>query len=280
MKCLRPLIVEKKLYRCGSCYWCRLNQRSLWTMRLQHEMTQHKVALFCTLTYNEDNLPSYHGKGILVKDHLQRFFKRLRKDVKELRYFACGEYGERTGRPHYHAVIFGYDETLFVDAIRNSWRDGFSQVVPVTEVSQLSYVAGYVSKKLLSIKAENGELPAEFHVSSHGIGSAWLRENAYNLVYDMMLSRDLKPLPRYYVEQLEKLYPDEICGFRTRREYESELRLCERVLEIAPEFGGRLWRELSLVEQRDARDRLAEFAYKDFEFLLSEKRNKEVYYEV
>ena len=278
MKCLRPVIVEKKLYRCGKCYWCRVNQRSLWTMRLQHEITQHKAALFCTLTYNEDNLPSYHGKGILVKDHLQRFFKRLRKEVKNLRYFACGEYGERSGRPHYHAVVFGYDEALFAEAIRNAWRDGFTQVVPVIEVSQLGYVAGYVSKKLLS-NVENGELPAEFHVCSHGIGSAWLRENAYNLVYDMMLSRDLKPLPRYYIEQLEKLYPDEICGFRLRRERESELRLCDKVLEIAPAFGGRLWSELNPVEQREARDRLAESAYRDFEFLLSEHRSKEVYYE-
>ena len=146
------------------------------------------------------------------------------------------------------------------------------------EVSQLGYVAGYVSKKLLS-NVENGELPAEFHVCSHGIGSAWLRENAYNLVYDMMLSRDLKPLPRYYIEQLEKLYPDEICGFRLRRERESELRLCDKVLEIAPAFGGRLWSELNPVEQREARDRLAESAYRDFEFLLSEHRSKEVYYE-
>jgi len=279
MKCLRPVIVDKKLYRCGSCYWCRVTHRSLWTLRLQHEMTQHKAAIFCTLTYNEDNLPVYHGKGILVKDHLQRFFKRMRKDVKELRYFACGEYGERSGRPHYHAVVFGYDEALFVDAIRNAWRDGFTQVVPVTEVSQLGYVAGYVSKKLLGAKAVSSDVPAEFHVSSHGIGSAWLRENAYNLVYDMMLSRELQPLPRYYVEQLEKLYPDETCGFRVRRDMESDLRLCDRVLEIAPEFGGRLWSELTPVEQHEARDRLAEAAYKDFEFLLSEKRSKEVYYE-
>ena len=62
--------------------------------------------MFLTLTYNDDNLPSDVG---LHKDDLQRFFKRLRKalDTKKIRYFACGEYGDTTSRPHYHAIVFG-----------------------------------------------------------------------------------------------------------------------------------------------------------------------------
>src|SRR5699024_7911545 len=42
------------------------------------------------------------------------FMKRLRyyyfeKYKKELRFFACGEYGSSTFRPHYHAIVFNLD---------------------------------------------------------------------------------------------------------------------------------------------------------------------------
>ena len=44
--------------------------------------------------------------------------KRLRKKLHPLkiRFFHCGEYGDKTRRPHYHALIFGYsfpDRKLF-----------------------------------------------------------------------------------------------------------------------------------------------------------------------
>jgi hypothetical protein len=42
----------------------------------------------------------------------------LRKKISPLkiRFFHCGEYGDKTRRPHYHALIFGYgfpDKKLF-----------------------------------------------------------------------------------------------------------------------------------------------------------------------
>jgi hypothetical protein len=44
--------------------------------------------------------------------------KRLRKKIQPLkiRFFHCGEYGDKTRRPHYHALIFGYgfpDKKIF-----------------------------------------------------------------------------------------------------------------------------------------------------------------------
>jgi hypothetical protein len=36
--------------------------------------------------------------------------KRLRKKYshKKLSFYHCGEYGEKQGRPHYHAIIFNH----------------------------------------------------------------------------------------------------------------------------------------------------------------------------
>ena len=65
---------------------------------------------FLTLTYADEHLPP---NGSLVVADLQKFIKRLRKHYAKrnngikLRYYACGEYGDRYGRPHYHAIICG-----------------------------------------------------------------------------------------------------------------------------------------------------------------------------
>jgi hypothetical protein len=47
--------------------------------------------------------------GSLNVAHFQKFMKRLRDRIKPLkiRFFHCGEYGDKTRRPHYHALIFG-----------------------------------------------------------------------------------------------------------------------------------------------------------------------------
>jgi hypothetical protein len=91
---------------CGKCIACRIARTREWTVRIMHEMSCHDNAVFATLTYDDDHLPPDRS---ISKDELQRFIKRLRKELgdRKIRYFACGEYGETTNRPHYHAIIFG-----------------------------------------------------------------------------------------------------------------------------------------------------------------------------
>ena len=98
--------------------WCRaasvlprrIARRQEWSMRVIHELAGYKDAVFLTLTYSDDHLPD---NGSLVVADLQKFFKRLRKQYAKrntcikLRYYACGEYGDRHGRPHYHAIVCG-----------------------------------------------------------------------------------------------------------------------------------------------------------------------------
>lgn len=86
---------------CGKCIGCKSDKAMMWSIRCYHEASLHERNAFVTLTY-EDAPPA------LVKEDLQKFFKRARHSF-DFRYFACGEYGEATHRPHYHALIFGQD---------------------------------------------------------------------------------------------------------------------------------------------------------------------------
>ena len=92
-----------------------------------HELqtTENNQACFITLTYDDNHLPKDHS---LNKEHFQDFLKRFRKSINKqygskineegvrvpvnpIRYFMAGEYGDHSWRPHYHAILFGYDFT-------------------------------------------------------------------------------------------------------------------------------------------------------------------------
>lgn len=108
MTCVDPYIVSiGRAFGCGRCYYCRIKRAKVWTHRIILESAQHKDNSFLTLTYSDEQLPA---GGTLEPKHLQLFFKKLRKacEPSRIRFFAVGEYGSRTLRPHYHAALFGY----------------------------------------------------------------------------------------------------------------------------------------------------------------------------
>lgn len=109
------------------------------------ESYKHAKNAFLTLTYSDDHLPSNEN---LKPQDLQKFFKRLRRQIEPstLRYFACGEYGETTQRPHYHAALFGLGPED-AETIDKSWGLGHSFTGDLTSDSA-TYVAGYVTKKM------------------------------------------------------------------------------------------------------------------------------------
>lgn len=91
---------------CGYCILCKEEHARQTAIRITHEATCHLQNSFVTLTYSPKHLPPYSS---LRYDDLTKFWKRLRKRFGKLRYYAVGEYGDRTLRPHYHACIFGHD---------------------------------------------------------------------------------------------------------------------------------------------------------------------------
>lgn len=149
---------------CRTCYSCRKSHALSWSERIMAELPYHDSAYFVTLTYHDSCLPhNSRGYSTLSTDDLQRFWKRLRKTQDTpIKYFACGEYGGTTYRPHYHAIVFGLKlddlrihqvdyqtgQTLYYsDHLASIWNNGFVSVGDVT-IASARYVAGYVDKKL------------------------------------------------------------------------------------------------------------------------------------
>lgn len=154
---------------CGQCIGCRLERSRQWAARCVLEAKSHAHNSFITLTYAPEHLP---GDGSLHYDHFQRFMKRFRKALVEeyagakVRFFMCGEYGTKNLRPHFHAIIFGFDfpdRYLFFVSNGNRvyrspflerlWPYGISSIGEVTFESA-AYVARYVTKKITGPHSE------------------------------------------------------------------------------------------------------------------------------
>lgn len=132
---------------CGKCLGCRSQNNRGWALRCYLELEQHDRATFTTLTYAPEHLPP-----TLAKRHLQLFLKRLRRKLERstparaLRFFASGEYGETTHRPHYHAILYGIDADEN-DLIEEAWGLGHARSAHITP-ERISYIAGYTYDKL------------------------------------------------------------------------------------------------------------------------------------
>nr|QJB20650.1 MAG: replication initiator protein [Microvirus sp.] len=181
MKCKHPIVFKNTgnlPIPCGRCLPCTVTKRRVWTHRMMLEAGSHVDNCFVTLTYSDDNLPTEwmdEKTGQIWPDfslnpnHLKAFIKKLarqyyKKYGKKIRYFACGEYGEKTGRPHYHLAIFGVPpcsgsghKTIAgrfypcqcpnCSFISEIWAKGHVTVDRL-ESASAAYVAGYVTKKL------------------------------------------------------------------------------------------------------------------------------------
>lgn len=182
---------------------CRFNRRRVLTARLLMEQKTHEHSTFVTLTYDDKHLPR---DGSLDKTAARYFLDRLRKQVgyRAFRFYLVGEYGEISGRPHYHIAFFGlpscaYGETRRVDIndprsapradccvtcalLFATWGKGGVFVGGLSEDSA-QYICGYVTKKLTKAGDPrlNGRVP-EFSSSSKqgvgGIGAGYAAEFA------------------------------------------------------------------------------------------------------
>lgn len=229
---------------CGRCVGCRLERARQWAVRCMNEASLWRSNVFVTLTYADDAL-KFGGAdhGILFPRDLTLFWKRLRKRTgKQFKYFACGEYGERSNRPHYHSVIFGLD---FEDKIHTDTKNGCNYyssrllnavwghgdcVIGDVTFESCSYVARYVMKKHLGKDSnyyeEKGITP-EFVVMSRGnakTGPNGIAKDWYDRFERDVFPRDqvwsngqVATPPRYYTERYKKSHPIEAEDMIARR---------------------------------------------------------------
>ncbi len=241
-------IWSERTLPCGKCLGCRGKQARDWSIRLMNETQMHEHAWFMTLTYSNERLPE---NGSLNPPHLQGFFKALRRERpgKKISYYACGEYGDQTERPHYHAVLYGPDlldrvplrspagfHVWRASTLEKYWPYGHSEFSTVTPASA-SYVAGYVRKKLSKKTHPNAytrvdedtgeliELEQEFSRMSlkPAIGRRWIEKywrDVYPRDYVLLGGKEFKP-PRYYDKWMEENHPKVMFGVRCKREDEA-----------------------------------------------------------
>uniref|UniRef100_A0AAU8B8D0 Replication initiator protein n=1 Tax=Dulem virus 113 TaxID=3145590 RepID=A0AAU8B8D0_9VIRU len=159
---------------CGRCIGCRLEYSRQWANRCLLELEYHKEACFITLTYDDDHIPiSWYsdpatGEAMpalsLRKRDFQLFMKRLRKALGDvqIRFFAAGEYGKLTFRPHFHAIIFGWKPKDLVyyrtsETGYTYYNSPFLDEVwtgPLNEFGQMAYSKGSITP--LSSRSKNG----------------------------------------------------------------------------------------------------------------------------
>lgn len=174
---------------CGKCNDCIRKQARDWKIRLFHEAQVTNTCIFLTLTYDDDNKPE---NNCLCYRDFQLFMKRLRRRLKNVKitYFVAGEYGTRTFRPHFHAILYDIPEEIIrefkffcvsrsdkrIKIYRSSffedlWKKGYISITKVerNDPRAFGYVSGYIiskkNKRHFNEVAQLGLAPEFHHMS-------------------------------------------------------------------------------------------------------------------
>jgi len=219
---------------------------------LEQSLWEHNA--FLTLTYSDEHLPE---GGTLVPSHLSLFLKRFRYAIapERIRFFAVGEYGDQSERPHYHLALFNYrtcergrtDHNAIMrrggccnqcDLILREWGLGGVDL-GLLEPSSAAYVCGYVAKKWTD-KDDfrlNGRHPEFARMSKRpGLGAGVMDEVASTLLalpnFDSLVDvptalshgKRTLPLGNYLVRRLRtRVGREPNCPQAKREEIQAEM---------------------------------------------------------
>lgn len=208
---------------CGKCIECRLDYARQWAVRCVHEAQMHEKNSFITLTYDDEHL----GDGRLHYEDFQKFMKRLRKTQNDpIGVFVTGEYGEKTKRKHWHAILFNYqprdaqflrttdvgDKVFTSETLQKTWGFGRTEFGSVTFRSA-GYCARYSAKKLVhGLDGCHDYTPISKKSSKHAIGKTWLEKYWQDVfLHGSIVLADGTSIgvPRYYEKWLKQHKPTE-----------------------------------------------------------------------
>lgn len=234
---------------CRMCIGCRIDYSKEWAVRCVNEAQMHEDNMFVTLTYDDDHIPEDLQ---LNHEDWQQFIRAVRKKYRKytkrdedgnvidygIRYYMCGEYGEKTSRPHYHALIFNFkfpdmkhegdrrgNRIWSSEQLTELWGKGHTEIGSVTFQSA-AYCARYITKKIMGpdakfghpiVDSETGEIvdrrtPEYTKMSlKPGLGETWIEKYKSDVFPEDMVTiqggRKVKA-PKYYREWLKKNDPE------------------------------------------------------------------------
>jgi len=251
---------------CGKCEKCAARRISGWSFRLMQQDKQSISSYFLTLTYEPERCPiTKSGYMDLRKRDLQLFFKRLRKAHESLsssslpshpiKYYACGEYGGKSWRPHYHILLFNAELELMIgkrhaDMIKRGtieldgkwpfkvaqWDNGhvtFGELNPAS----VGYTMKYISKPKRIPLHRNDDREREFALMSKGIGKDYLSTEIIAYHKADLLNRMVLTTEKGVKLSMPRYYKDKMYTFEERSEIAGHFRgeIEKKVLEETQE---------------------------------------------
>lgn len=240
MACDNPVYIKSKgidiPVPCNKCPPCKVRRINEWVFRISwEEYNLSTSSHFITLTYDTAHVPlTKNGFTTLRKTDLQKFWKRLRKLCPnvQLRYFACGEYGSRTHRPHYHAIVLNCPDPEF---FAKAWSLGgvqFGGVFVGTVTSDsIAYVLKYIDKESFKQKKYRhvrDDREFEFQLQSNGLGAGYLDNPSVKSWHKQDLSRNYVVKPGGYKVALSRYYRNKLYD-------EGELAAQRDIINVAVE---------------------------------------------
>lgn len=214
---------------CGKCLPCRLEYARQWAVRCVHEASVFENNSFVTLTYADENLKS---PWLQYRD-FQLFMKKLRKTQDEpIGVFVTGEYGDKTKRPHWHALLFNYrakdashkyisergDRVYDSESLTAIWGHGIAEFGDVTFESA-GYCARYAAKKLIHGHDQDHQYhPISKKSSKHAIGKRFLEKHwpdIFNYGSVVLPGGQETTIPRYYEKWFRENRPEAYIAYVT-----------------------------------------------------------------
>lgn len=240
---------------CGRCIDCRIARRYERATRIMLEASCFEKNVFITLTLSDEHV-GYNDLADNLFTQFKKDFRRVYGEAKycqisrkhwkknvssythtKFKFIETGEYGEKNGRKHYHAIIFNhsFSDMYFTGyyskkgnpiyssyELEKLWGKGSVQCERLTFDLAL-YVGKYITDGWdddYSLNEETGLIRKKaYSSSSHGIGLTWLKKYWRDLLAKgkvELADRDC-PIPRYFKKKLAELYPIPYARFKRKR---------------------------------------------------------------
>lgn len=225
---------EEVTVKCGKCQTCRKNKYQEWAIKLINEAKYHKKSCFITLTFDNKILLDKRQKAYKYganpnfiyninnsKKYFQDFMKRLRKHYEGTRitFYHVGEYGEKTHRPHHHALLFGIDfkedriqmpksksghTQYFSKTLSEIWACGLVSVEDINP-NNIIYISQYSLKKFKKNEENPKYKPIQSFSNRSKMNSKWVRRNPEEIIKGYIEDTDGKKyrVPQSYINNLK-----------------------------------------------------------------------------